>query len=399
MASEFMRLYKCIILDDEKKPNVTSAKLGLEVTHIDTSHEYERRTILHKLGYQVGIKDPKRLERNWHHGKAAREKVENKAHGIETKGGPPVDYKEWKRDYQMKLIEINHLTARDRAMGEAVKQQKHIPATLWNKYGIRRDDDDDDDRRRSKGKEGGSSRAKRVGQLPPLASDAHVPYGGKPLVYLPVHDPVDFPMYRDTTLKNASHQWTDQEKKCINDLYWDINRPQTESPAAWDVYYQIFVARFLQSFPHRDVYEVKRKIMSMLTKRQIKMPGEVEYWANVKSTSGPAAAAKARVMDRLAAAAASASGSGEKGGHVAVVGAKGTKAVQALRAAAAALTPAAEGGGGDAALAPAPASVLRRSSSQPAQQQHQPRHSQQQQPPHSAQPKPQSPVVRFSEPV
>ena len=371
MASEFMRLYKGILLDDEKKPNVTSAKLGLEVNHIDTNHEYERRTILHKLGYQVGLKDPARLQRNWHHGKAAREKVENKARGVETKNEPVVDYKEWKRDYQMKLIEINHLTARDRAMGEAVKQQKRVPASLWNKYGIRRDDD-------------GGSPVKRAGQLPPLNSDGHaphVPHGGKPLVYLPVHDPVEFPMYRDTTLKNARNQWTDQEKKCINDLYWQINRPQTESPAAWDVYYQIFVARFLASFPHRDMYEVKRKIMSMLTKRQIKMPGEEQYWANVKVTSGPAAAAAAAIAAKVK----------ESGHSNHSVGTKGKKAIKALRAAAAALAPAADDGeipALDHAHAPAPAPALRRSSSQPTQQQQrQPRQ------------QPQSPVVRFSDPV
>ena len=65
---------------------------------------------------------------------------------------------------------------------------------------------------------------------------------------------------------------------------------------AWDVYYQIFVARFLESFPHREVVEVKRKIQSMLTKRQLKVQGEEEYWselrknsAHVKSKGNPAA--------------------------------------------------------------------------------------------------------------
>ena len=54
---------------------------------------------------------------------------------------------------------------------------------------------------------------------------------------------------------------------------------------AWDVYYQIFVARFLESFPHRDVVEVKRKIQSMLIKRQLKVQGEEEYWSALRKDS------------------------------------------------------------------------------------------------------------------
>ena len=54
---------------------------------------------------------------------------------------------------------------------------------------------------------------------------------------------------------------------------------------AWDVYYQIFVARFLESFPHREVVEVKRKIQSMLTKRTMKVQGEEEYWSAMRKNS------------------------------------------------------------------------------------------------------------------
>lgn len=303
MAMNFMRLYKGITDESEKKVNVIGHKLGLMVDHTDLTHEFERRQILHKLGYKVGIKDPKRLERNWHHGKAARDKIEKKMKGDED---PQLNFQDWKQEYQQKLIEINRLSIRDKATKKAVEGNKRIPSNVWQQFCIS-----------SRNVEKLPSPGKRVGQLPPLKgtnSDAtggarHSPSSsspplvgnirGEPMVYMPVHDE-EFPAYRDTTLRRADNQWTEKEKKRINDLYWEINRPKNDSPVAWDIYYQIFVARFLESFPHRDAFEVKRKIQSMLTKRQLKMEGEVEYWDEVHKSSSTIAVMKAKSFDRLA---------------------------------------------------------------------------------------------------
>jgi hypothetical protein len=93
------------------------------------------------------------------------------------------------------------------------------------------------------------------------------------LTYTPINDNGN-----ERSVAPAKHRWTTMEIKKINDLYWDINRPQTKSPVAWDTYYQIFVSRFLESYPNHSVDKVKNKIEEMLSLKQLKMKGEEQYW-------------------------------------------------------------------------------------------------------------------------
>jgi hypothetical protein len=123
MSSNFLRLYRQI-----NKDNRSSLK-----DHSDMTHENERREVLHKLGYSVGAKEPIKVERNWYHGKLAREKILKRQAG-DTSDEPPVNYKEWRTDYSMKLIEINQLNMAAKEMRSAIRQRKRIPVTLWNKF-------------------------------------------------------------------------------------------------------------------------------------------------------------------------------------------------------------------------------------------------------------------------
>ena len=216
MANNFLRLYKGITDEHEKRPGVVRRSIRLELDHTDMTHENERRLVLHKMGYDVGIKKEERLQRNWNHGKQARERNDKSKHGDDHNQEPAINFKEWRRDYATKLIKINHLTARDKAMKEAVAAKKRIPVTLWNQYGIDihapkvvEDTTNNNALAHSPGN-------KRHGQLPSLLSSPSS-VRGKSAVYIPVHDVENgMPMFRESTLSKATNQWSELEKKrCV----------------------------------------------------------------------------------------------------------------------------------------------------------------------------------------
>ena len=208
MANNFLRLYKGITDEHEKRPGVVRRSIRLELDHTDMTHENERRQVLHKMGYDVGIKKEERLQRNWNHGKQARERNDKSKSDDE----PAINFKEWRREYSHKLIEINHLTARDKAMKEAVAGNKRIPVTLWNQYGI----DVHAPKVEDNNNLANSPVNKRHGQLPSLLSSPSS-VRGKSAVYIPVHDVENgMPMFRESTLSKATNQWSELEKKrCV----------------------------------------------------------------------------------------------------------------------------------------------------------------------------------------
>ena len=213
MANNFLKLYKGITDEHEKRPGVIRRSIRLELDHTDMTHENERRLVLHKMGYDVGIKKEERLQRNWYHGKQARER-NDKSNG-DNNHEPAINFKAWRRDYATKLIEINHLTARDKAMKEAVAAKKRIPVTLWNQYGIdiHAPKVEETTTNNNNNNLANSPVNKRHGQLPSLLGSPNS-VRGKSVVYIPVHDVENgMPMFRESKLSKPTNQWSELEKK------------------------------------------------------------------------------------------------------------------------------------------------------------------------------------------
>ena len=258
MSSNFFRLYRQI--SDESSGKISNAD--------ELSHEFERRETLHRIGYKVGIKDPKLLERNKYHGKLAREKEKLK----QISAIP--DYKQWKLNYSMQLREINHLNAAATEMKDVLLNNDKVTISLWNKFNV------------NAGESGNSSPLvlNRVRNKSVASS--------KRISHIESSNSLARDIEKENTLKShlltPNRLWTEKEKKKINDLFWEISKPKTKSPVAWDIYYQMFVGRFLESFPNRNFNEVRLKIQSMLRLRQLKLKGENEYWDELRSKSDAA---------------------------------------------------------------------------------------------------------------
>lgn len=256
MSAKFFRLYRAIA-DDGGRQSMSA---------VDSTYafEIERRETLDSLGFKVGYKDAV-LNRNKHHGKLARNKINTKSSQVATYDDKGLELLEWKKNYHVRLKEINKYQSLALEMTEALRDNKNVSNSLWRKFDTTSSLIDD------KG-------AKKIvhGSGKSFVPDSELPN----IPYTPVNDVQN---------KNLEHQrreqltapklkWTSQEKRKINDLYLEIERPAANSTVSWNLYYQMFVVRFLESYPNHNANEVRMKVEQMLALRQVKMSGEEEYW-------------------------------------------------------------------------------------------------------------------------
>lgn len=258
MSANFFQLYKGIG-NGEINQAISSSQNNIYSGH---GFEMERRKVLDSLGYNVGYKGDKCLTRNKHHGKLARDRNKTKTRQFSKLDDQEIELAVWKKNYQFKLQEINRYQALANEMKFALLDS-NVPNSLWKKF---------EDTHSYEPK---ISRPEKNHVLDPELPS---------LTYTSINE---IQNNRDEKEKrqrstHAKHRWTAMELGRINDLYWKINRPQTTSTLAWDVYYQIFVSRFLDSYPNHSVDKVKKKIEEMLTLKQLKMKGEEQYWKGLK---------------------------------------------------------------------------------------------------------------------
>jgi hypothetical protein len=274
MSANFFRLYRGIVEDGDIKQEISSLSSG------NSSHrfELERRQTLDSLGYSVGYKTNKVLTRNKHHGKLARNKSKTKPRKFTPLDEQEIALTEWKKDYQFKLQEINKYRTLAEDMRECITDNKKIPDSLWKKFEVPTPISED---RGQKIRD--IRKPKRISAL----LDSELPN----IVYTPIRELENeaYDCDRRAQITVAKYGWLLEEKKKINDLYWEVSRPKTKSPVAWDVYYQIIVCRFLENFKNHSMEEVRKKVETMLTLRQLKMQGEEEYWKDLvmKSSTAP----------------------------------------------------------------------------------------------------------------
>ena len=260
MSAKFFRLYRAIA--DE------GANQTICATDNTCLFEQERREALDSLGFKVGYKGEIVLTRNKHHGKLARNKVNMKSRKA-TAEDQGADLTQWKKDYHIKLQEINKYQSLALEMKEALLDNKKVPNSLWKKFeGPRSSSDNKGEKKNLHGRSNNG-----------ITPDSELPN----LLYTPIRDiqNEDYESQRREQLTAPTHQWSSHEKRKINDLYWEIARPTSKTTIAWNIYYQMFVARFLESFPNHGVAEVRRKIEQMLALRQLKVIGEEEYWKDM----------------------------------------------------------------------------------------------------------------------
>ena len=257
MSEKFQRLYRGI-----SDCSIVQSKLSSEYAY---AFEMERRQTLDSLGYKVGYTGNKDLQKNRHHGKLARKR--NQMRGRVLHDDKEAELAVWKKDYQNKLLQINNYHTLACELQVALSKNSTVPNTILKKF---------------------------VG--PAVIIHEREGTGGKTNL-TPQRDSlsshVTINMNQIETGKSASrekvliakYKWSDCEKKKMNDLYLQIDRPTSENPGAWNAYHDMFVGRFSESFPSRTEKDVRRKLLQMLSCRQLKMQGEEEYWRHLARQS------------------------------------------------------------------------------------------------------------------
>lgn len=274
MSANFFRLHGGII--DAGEENVSQRKSIVRGKKNGTyAFEKERRETLDTLGYNVGLNNEKSISRNKHHGKIARDKTKTiTSRKITALSAQQNDLIGWKQEYQFKLQEINIYKSLAIEIKDVINDNKKIPNSLFRKFEKNHGPSVIDKSTSSSASAALLSSTnkkilKPLRELPP----SHTP------VKIPIQNP-NYNTIRREILTASKDKWTQKEKRKINDLYWEISAPKSKNLSAWDVYYQTFVSRLLESFSNHSVNDIKSKIEEMLVLKKIKMPGEEEYWKN-----------------------------------------------------------------------------------------------------------------------
>lgn len=259
MSERFQRLYRGI-----SESGIAQLKTPDEYAY---AFEMERRQTLDSLGYKVGYTGDNDLQRNRHHGKLARKKNQLRDRLLQhNKEAKEAELAIWKKDYQKKLLQINSYHSLACKLQNAILTDSVITNTLLKKFvnpGVITNE--------CEGDYDGSRKPRRTLLRDPSSLK---------LTYVPINMNLPDgckPIGREKLLI-TKFKWSDCEKKKINDLFWVIDRPTSKNAAAWNAYHEMFIGRFLASFPCHTTKDVKRKILQMLSCRQLKMQGEEEYW-------------------------------------------------------------------------------------------------------------------------
>lgn len=254
MSSEFFRLYRELCRSDA-------------VAETDYSHLRERKDVMRVLGYDVGS-GQKHVERSKHHGKAARRFAPQKRlKAIATDNKEEARRMKELYETSSKASDIQILTLK---MQECVARSEKIPHSLWRKYNdiFMKND-------------GSSSN-------PPLSIPS--PSKGDSIQLPTIHNSKENIKERSITTRRSDtilrkdfteNKWSLEERERLNAIYWILNKPSVQILSAWEQYYVEFASRFRAFYPRRSQEEIIVKIQEMISLRQMKEPGEAQYWKNI----------------------------------------------------------------------------------------------------------------------
>lgn len=253
MSEKFQRLYRGI-----SDSGIVQSKLASEHAY---AFEMERRQTLDSLGYKVGYTGDNKMQKNRHHGKLARKRNQMRERLLHD--DKEAELAVWEKVYQNKLLQINNYHSLACELQTALLRSSTVPNTILKKFVIPAIIIDE-----REGAKGATGKTKRTPQRDALS--AYVTTNINQLEMCKSASREKVPI--------AKYKWSDCEKKKMNDLYSEIVRPASNNPGAWSAYHEIFVGRFSESFPSHTAKEVTRKLLRMLSCRQLKMQGEEEYW-------------------------------------------------------------------------------------------------------------------------
>jgi hypothetical protein len=81
----------------------------------------------------------------------------------------------------------------------------------------------------------------------------------------------------------SEQKWTEEERQRLLLLYQENPIPHKNAhPEVWNIYFTKIAEKFHVFYSQRSLYEVKKKVRSMILKRQMKENGELEYWKQIQ---------------------------------------------------------------------------------------------------------------------
>jgi hypothetical protein len=251
MATEFLRLYK--ELCRETKESIDSG-IKIKSSEDDISHVQmypsTRLSVFNQLGYNVGDINPKRIQPLKYHGKMARRLAEIKLTNNKSSNQIEKANSESTREKAIKKKQLNDIfieTERINKIASEIQKLTTEGKSIGNDLVLKLAND-------SKSR----TAAVKLKKLPPIS------YTQKREIFISVN--------------TSSNKWTIEEREKLNQLYHEIEKPTTNYLESWNLYYKNIADRFVGLYPKRKHSDVVEKIIIMITSRQMKEKGEIEYW-------------------------------------------------------------------------------------------------------------------------
>lgn len=79
----------------------------------------------------------------------------------------------------------------------------------------------------------------------------------------------------------SHNKWTHDEINSLSTIFYSVSIPKANDSEHWRLYYTSCYRRFSVNFPGRERSEVIGKLRQMISTKQFKQPGEIEYWQNM----------------------------------------------------------------------------------------------------------------------
>jgi hypothetical protein len=81
----------------------------------------------------------------------------------------------------------------------------------------------------------------------------------------------------------SKSKWSLEERQKLNTLYREIPLPPPHAkPEIWQLYFEKVAERFYVFYPDRSKQDIRDKLRSMISRRQMKEEGEESYWLKMK---------------------------------------------------------------------------------------------------------------------
>lgn len=269
MSANFLRLYR------ELKHIEPDTKA------IDATFEKERIQVLRTLGYNVGH-DLVSVSPSKHHGKAARRFAQHRR--LEALARDNKIESRKMRELQSLRVKVKEMKSIAYKIQECSISAEPIPSVLWAKNGSLYEDSiiSDFSKHVKQATCDKFEHGKSAGTMPSTSSGA--------TKVSPMAVSETYHENRRTPLvshkDHSDNKWTDEERIRLNTIYHTLHRPKDRNAAAWDDYFVELSRRFKAFHPSRSHADIRSKALDMIRLRQMKEPGEREYWAKIKSGAG-----------------------------------------------------------------------------------------------------------------